>query len=316
MRNYEVFVSVIVPVYNHEAYIVRALDSILMQKTKYTMEILVGEDCSTDNTRAVLKEYEKNHPGKLEIFYREQNMHQIGKSNLRDLKRRSTGKYMITLEGDDFWLDPLKIEKQIDFLEKNPEYLAVAHNCVVVNKDSEPNGEEYPECKDEEYTLEHFVNGILPGQFATLMTKNYIQEEIFDTSLLHQSLSPADRLIAFCLVANGRVYCMQEIMSAYRHITDHGTSFSATYKYDFERSEKYQRAVLVYARTLSNKKAVYYAELMYLRNLLKGFVRHDISLRALMGYSKQVENKTKVLFLLIKQIVLQRSLVISSKNVF
>ena len=71
----DVILSIYVPTYNHEKYIARALDSILMQKTDYAYEVLVGEDASTDNTRAILKEYEKKYPGRFQMYYREKNMH-------------------------------------------------------------------------------------------------------------------------------------------------------------------------------------------------------------------------------------------------
>mgnify|MGYP004538349555 CR=1 FL=1 len=160
--------SVYVPTYNHEKYITRALDSILMQKTEYSYEVLVGEDVSTDSTRAVLKEYEKAHPGKLTVFYREKNMNDMPIWNSLDLKMRARGKYMIALEGDDFWTDDRKLQKQIDFLESHPEYIAVAHNCVVVGADSEPNGEAYPECKDAEYTFAHFLSALCPVSLPPL----------------------------------------------------------------------------------------------------------------------------------------------------
>ena len=89
--------SIYVAVYNHEKYITQALDSILMQKTDYPYEVLVGEDCSTDNTRAVLKEYEAKHPGKFAIFYREHNMHRETPNNIQDLLMRCRGKYIIVI---------------------------------------------------------------------------------------------------------------------------------------------------------------------------------------------------------------------------
>ena len=101
----DVILTVYVPTYNHENYITKALDSILMQKTKYNFEVLVGEDCSTDSTRAVLKDYESKHPGKFNIFYREKNMYGSSPNNALDLKLRSRGKYIICLEGDDFLTD-------------------------------------------------------------------------------------------------------------------------------------------------------------------------------------------------------------------
>ena len=93
----DVMVSILVPTYGQEKYIARTLDSILMQKTRYTQEILVGEDASPDGTRAILKEYEKKYPGRFTMIYRDVNMRQTDKSNIRDLRERAHGKYLITL---------------------------------------------------------------------------------------------------------------------------------------------------------------------------------------------------------------------------
>lgn len=76
MNEYEVpILSIYIPTYNHENYIRKAIDSVLMQKTTYLYEVLVGEDASTDNTKKILKEYEKEHPNKIKVFYREKNMY-------------------------------------------------------------------------------------------------------------------------------------------------------------------------------------------------------------------------------------------------
>ena len=117
MEKDDIILSVYVATYNHEKYIERALDSILMQKIDYNMEILVGEDCSTDSTREILKEYEKKHPdSRMQIFYREKNMYGSECNNSQDLKLRCRGKYMIALEGDDFWTDENKLQRQVEFL--------------------------------------------------------------------------------------------------------------------------------------------------------------------------------------------------------
>lgn len=255
--------SIIVPTYGQEKYIAQALDSILMQKTKYSYEVLVGEDASPDNTRAILKEYDEKYPGIFTMYYRDINMRSVGKSNAGDLKRRAKGKYFITLEGDDYWIDEYKIETQIDFLEKHPDYIAVAHNCLVVDANSKPNGEQYPECHDDEYTLKHYMYDILPGQLTTLMTKNYYRFPLFDTSILGKGLSPGDRLLYFALVSNGKVFCIQKKMSAYRHVKKGGSSFSANYVFDYNKEEKWHSELLQYARTINNRKAIQVATIKY-----------------------------------------------------
>ncbi len=286
MKQYQYMLSILVPIYNQEAYIVQCLDSILMQKTQYDFEVLVGEDASTDGSRAVLKRYEAEHPGFLNIFYREKNMYHSACTNQQDLRSRSKGKYMITLEGDDFWTDENKIEKQIAFLETHPEYIAVAHNCSVVDEFSQPNGEAYPECKENEYSLEQYVLNIYPGQTATLMSRNYyLDPDLIDTSILEKTR--IDRAVYFMLCCSGRIYCMQTVMSAYRHVVDKGDSYSAKYRYDYFREETWYGYLIDYAKRINKKKAIVYADVLYLSNLRMGVRRKNISMKE--AYKKIVE---------------------------
>lgn len=263
------YLSIYVATYNHEAYIVRALESIRMQKTQYTYEVLVGEDCSTDNTRVILQNYEQQNPGIFTIFYRDHNMHKEKLSNAGDLKRRCRGKYIIALEGDDYWTDPYKIEKQITFLENNPEYIAVSHNCMVVDHNSEPKNETYPECHSEEYTFQHLLNNILPGQLTTVMYRNVWK----GASLLEKRITPGDRPLYFWMLCNGKVRCIQDKMSAYRHVVDQGSSHSATYKYNFWDDDYHYRCLMEYAEEINNKQALSCAEDLYFRHIVRA-LRH------------------------------------------
>lgn len=297
---YDVDLSIYVPVYNHEKYIVQALDSILMQKTKYSYEVWIGEDASTDNTKAILKEYEKKCPDNFHFLYREKNMHNSECRNGSDLKARCKGKYIICLEGDDFWTDEYKLEKQIDFLENHPEYIAAAHNCVVVGKDSLPNGEVYPECNDSDYSFRHFASEIMPGQYATVMARNYMIDSNFNSALVKMQISPGDRLIYFSLLCHGKIYCMQEKMSAYRHITDSGSSFSATYKYDFKLTEKWHSSLMEYAYDLDNKSAITFAELLYFRCIGCGLKVKAINFVEFLSYFRNIHHKMYSVYLYVK----------------
>ena len=190
---------------------------------------------------------------------------------------RCKGKYLIGLEGDDFWTDPLKIQKQIDFLEKNPDYIGVSHRCVVVDQDSNPNGENYQESEFKEYSLRHFVSEIMPGQLTTVMYRNPERIEGFDKELIYKNLIPGDRLIYFALASYGKIYCMQEVMSAYRHIVTAGSSFSANYRYDFEQKEQWSREVCSFARKNKKKDSMKYAKLLYVTTIAMGMKKHCCS---------------------------------------
>lgn len=297
-----VTVSIYVPVFNHENYITRALDSIRMQKTRYDYEVFVGEDCSTDNTRQVLQAWEKENPDpRFHIFYRPENMYKKEISNGKDLKLRCKGKYIICLEGDDFWTDEEKLEKQVTFLEEHPEYYAVAHNCTVVGADSLPNGESYPECKDSEYTLRHFASDILPGQYATFLARNYMVDPALDRTLLENQGGAGDRRVYFTLLCHGKIYCMQEAMSAYRHITAGGSSFSANHSFRYDTQEADLRNYLNYAYKLNNTFATAVAEYLYLRNI-RHARRHGLIDKARASKDSQnIRHLARAKYLLLKR---------------
>lgn len=300
----DIMLSVIVPTYNHEKYIVKALDSIKMQKTQYRFEVLVGEDASTDGTRKVLEEYEQLNPGFLTVFYREKNLRLDINSpgNGQDLRHKAKGKYLITLEGDDFWTDEYKIETQVSFLEKHSDVIAVAHNCVVVDENSVPNGENYPECKNFEYTMADYFNNIFPGQLATVMTRNFVKYDLCDYSILEKRLSPGDSLMYYMLLCSGRVCCLQKSMSAYRHVVSSGSSYSANIKYDYNKELHWYKEFMNYAKNLGNAQGYRYTELNYVRALKEAFIRRKISFVELIKCMADVEHKWGTLLLYFRRL--------------
>ena len=155
---YPVMLSILVPTYNHERYIKKCLYSIFNQKISCSYEILVGEDYSTDNTRKMLEEIESEGHPYLTVFYRKENMHASQYTNSNYLRDRACGKYLIYLEGDDYWIDDHKIQTQIDFLESHRNYIAVAHNCIMVDENLNTINRKYPECKDNDYTFKMIIH--------------------------------------------------------------------------------------------------------------------------------------------------------------
>lgn len=118
------FVSVCIQTYQHAPYIKKCLDGVLMQETDFPFEILLGEDASTDGTREICIEYAKRYPDRIKLFlhHRENNIKVFGRQtdlfNFYYNLFSSKSKYIALCEGDDYWIDPLKIQKQVDFLEK------------------------------------------------------------------------------------------------------------------------------------------------------------------------------------------------------
>lgn len=302
----DIMLSVVVSVYNHEAYISEALDSILMQKVNFKMEVLVGDDFSTDNTREILRTYEKNYPGFFTMFYRDHNMFKEAITSTSELFTRCKGKYIIVLEGDDFWIDEYKLQKQVDFLENHPDYIAVSHNCVVVGADSKPLDEIYPECKDEEYTLKHYAFDIIPGQNTTFMHRNFVTQNLFDTSFLYLNIAPGDRRKYFTFVSNGKIHCIQEVMSAYRHITSGGSSYSANFKYNYEERRNWYFEQLKYAHKINNNKAVKCAEMLFLAEVFSGFRKRYISFSEFLNELKLIKYPISTWIFLLERFIKRR----------
>ncbi len=128
--NEKPLVSVICITYGHEDYIAQALDSFLMQKTTFPYQILVGEDKGPDRTAEIVLDYAAKYPDKIKPFIREKNMG--AQRNLIDLCRRAGTEYVAFCEGDDFWTDEYKLQKQFDLMEEHPEYRACFHNTMIM----------------------------------------------------------------------------------------------------------------------------------------------------------------------------------------
>jgi glycosyltransferase involved in cell wall biosynthesis len=112
-------VSVYMTTYNHEFYIRQAIEGVMMQKTDFEFELVIGEDCSTDKTREICFEYQKKYPDKIRVLWSESNLHHI-KGNGRRINVRMRGEYIAYCEGDDYWIDPLKLQKQVDVMRRHP----------------------------------------------------------------------------------------------------------------------------------------------------------------------------------------------------
>ncbi|MBC9798485.1 glycosyltransferase family 2 protein [Sinomicrobium weinanense] len=214
-------VSVCVQTYEHAAYIRQCLDGILMQKTDFVYEILLGEDNSSDGTREICMEYAKEHADKIRLFlhHRENNIKIDGKPsgrfnflyNLYNAK----GKYIAICEGDDYWTDPLKLQKQVDFIAVNEEdYVGVYTNYNICDLDgrvieSRKLKEDHPPFFDK-----LSVFGKHSSQTLTVMYKN-IPEAVDKMSEFTDFLN-ADRVLAVMMAQYGKIKYLDFVSGIYR----------------------------------------------------------------------------------------------------
>lgn len=128
-------VSVCVVTYNHEKFVAKMLDSLLMQETTFKYEIIVGDDCSKDNTVAILKDYQSRFPDKIRLLLQSKNLGLNGKYNALNTFANAKGEYIAQFDGDDYLTSPHKLQKQVDMLDANPHYSASYHNAMAIYDD-------------------------------------------------------------------------------------------------------------------------------------------------------------------------------------
>ena len=221
-----IVVSIAVLTYNHEQYIREALDSILMQQVDFQYEVVVGDDCSKDETRVILQTYERNFPRIFKVIYRDKN---IGPTNnLYDVFMHCDGQYIAQLEGDDFWTDPHKLQKQVEFLEANERYIGVAHSCDVLCDDIalKVAYEALYDCREGAvFEFNDYKKKPFAGHTCTLVYKNIYSNGKLNYNILYEADNfIGDQTINLLLVMQGEVFCMASKMSTYRLVSKAGSS--------------------------------------------------------------------------------------------
>lgn len=226
---YSVMVSIIMVAYNHEKYISQAIDSIIMQKTKYSYELIVAEDCSTDKTRKIIEKYTKEYPFIKPIY---QNRNIGAEKNGYTATRQAKGKYVAFLDGDDFWLDENKIQLQVDFLEKNKNYVGIAHNVLIVDqagiKRKELMDKKITGKRTHIFSLEEAKKESMLAQIGSVLCRNIFyamtQREAF---LFYNCLENGDVKVMMTLACCGDVFFFEKIVSAYRKIIKNGENWNS-----------------------------------------------------------------------------------------
>lgn len=228
----EILVSIICITYNHEKFIKDALESFLMQKVDFNYEILIHDDASTDNTAKIIREYERKYPDLVKVIYQKENQYSKGKPVISNLYKIAKGKYFAFCEGDDYWIDKNKLQKQVNFLEKNKEYSATYHNVLIVNengKEINDGRETFPirEEQDIQGVPEDF--SFFPGQGATIVSRNFYQKLLKKNIDIDVYKTNGDMKLPIIFLSMGKIKIFEDIMAIYRRIYT-GDSWNAKNK--------------------------------------------------------------------------------------
>jgi RimJ/RimL family protein N-acetyltransferase/glycosyltransferase involved in cell wall biosynthesis len=204
-------VSVFVMAYNQEQFIAQALEGIIMQKTNFDFDIVVGEDCSTDNTRNIVLEYANKYPGKFKLLLHEHNVGAM--ANQIAILNACTGKYIAMCEGDDYWTDQNKLQKQIDFLESNPEFSLCFHNALVKHDGVE--GKDHLFC-DENVKEVTIIEDVIAKWYIPSVAMVFRKDLISSFPDWLKSIYNGDYALQLLLAYRGKVEYINEVMSVYR----------------------------------------------------------------------------------------------------
>jgi len=209
-------VSVCVITYNQDKYIRRCLQSIVEQKTSFSFEIIIGDDCSTDKTREIIGEFKNRYQNIVRPIFRNNN---IGpKNNFFDVLSAANGQYLAFCEGDDYWTDQLKLQKQLEFMENKQDYSMCYHAVEVVDIQGHRTGRRLGPYKkgSRDYPIEFNVIGGNVHVSSVLTRAEYIKDGMPPWYTNAESGECGDFALALFLSASGKTHFIDESMSAHR----------------------------------------------------------------------------------------------------
>ena len=230
-------VSVLCTAYNHEKYVAGALESFVSQKTDFPFEVLVTDDASKDATPSIIASYAEKYPDVIRYFHQEENLFSQGINIFTSLLfKEAKGEYYAWCEGDDYWIDETKLQRQIDFLDGHPEYSGCVHNSYYEFCGSDrPDELLVPESGDRDIGFETIIQG-LHKSFHTssiVVRADVIKNppDFYNTAFSHGF---TDYAIALQMALCGRIRFIDRPMSVYRR-TSNDESWSSGYHRDYDK---------------------------------------------------------------------------------
>lgn len=205
-------VSVFMMVYNHEPYIREAIEGILMQKCSFDFDIVVGEDCSKDNSRKIILEYADTYPGKFSLLLHKTN---VGAAKNQELTLAACkGDFIAICEGDDYWLHSGKLQKQVNFLEEHTQCSHCFHAAEHIYKDKSKNYIQRASNRNSFFTVKDVI--IKGGSFIPTASMFFRNEGLNELPGWLSTAPVGDYPLAIILSTYGKVGYINEVMSAYR----------------------------------------------------------------------------------------------------
>lgn len=287
-------VSIICDVYNHGPYLRQCLDGFIMQETTFPIEILIHDDASTDDSQEIIKEYYKKYPVIIKPIIQKENQYSKGIGIWKTYQfPRVEGKYIAICEGDDYWTDPLKLQKQVDFLENHPAYSCCVHETQKLYQDKgciykahkilqkNPNG----------FSFDLNYHGWLIHPLTLVFRKNAIDYEKYN-----RCKKTRDNTLVYFLLKAGKAFLSPEIMSVYR-IHSSGICSGASYDTYFLSTLEYESYIIDVDNCEESQKCLFYTLKENLYNLI--LHKNCKAFKKAISYSKKYLNTIETIKILI-----------------
>lgn len=209
----KLMVSAIILTYKHEKYIKKAIESILIQDTDFEYELIIADDCSPDNTKKIVTDIIEKHPKayRIKYFSQKKNIGMLANGNFS--LNKAEGKYIAFCEGDDYWIDSLKLKKQVNFLEENPGFSCCAHNSIIKYENAtNSNLQQFNPINNKNDTLfkKDFLN------ISKFHTSSILLRKIFIENIINKDpLLVRDNPLKINLLQFGPIKILPDVMSIY-----------------------------------------------------------------------------------------------------
>lgn len=209
----DILLSICCISYNHEHCIKDALDGFIMQKTSFPFEIVISDDCSKDDTRKIIADYKAKYPELIHDVSPDKNMGSL--PNFLHVQKEAIGKYVAICEGDDYWIDAYKLQKQVDYMEAHPECSCYAHNSLMLNPSNRQTSLFVKKILNTfDYPLETFITRDWFTPTQSIMYRRSAYQQFTDMpQFMHGDYS---LLINLLLKEESYLHYDNEIMSVYR----------------------------------------------------------------------------------------------------
>lgn len=211
-------VTVLCITYNHEQFIGQAIDGFLKQETNFPFQILIHDDASTDATASVIRSYEKEFPNLIKVIYQDVNQYSQGIKPIKLLMDGLKTDYIALCEGDDYWVDELKLQKQYDFMCNNLEYSISFHDSMIVDQDNKLTGKS----KLNNLSIKVVDSEMLMLGIFAIPTQTAFFRNIIDLPFEYSKIVNEDTFIFSLLGQHGCAINQTEIKSAVYRLHDGG----------------------------------------------------------------------------------------------